>query len=85
MSTKKQRMTDSRVLSRNIEILLPDESTIELDINIGISASSHGSIASNRLAADRLDRALATIQFMLITVLEKSPDEMMELVEKHAP
>lgn len=81
---RKKKMTDTRSLSRSIEIHLPDESAIDLDINIAISTISSGSIANEHISHDRLDRTLATIQFMLITVLNKSPDEMMELVEKHA-
>lgn len=73
-------MSDLRSISRSIEIFLPDESCIELDINITIKTESNGAIANDRISADSLGNVLEAIQIMLITSLENSQEEIEEMV-----
>lgn len=77
-----QSMSDTRRLWRNIEIHLPDESTIDLEIDIAMSTKSNGCIANDRINLETLAKVLETIQFMLIATLEKTREEMEEMVWK---
>jgi hypothetical protein len=76
-------MSDLRTLSRSIEIHLSDESTIDLDINIAISTEASGCIANDRIQAEKLAKTTEVIQVMLIAVLEKTDEELMEMAQEH--
>jgi hypothetical protein len=76
-------MSDVRYSTRDIEISLPDESTIQLSLHISMSTDASGSIANDRLRSNALTKTLGTVEYMLITVLEFSNEEMQEMISKH--
>ncbi|WP_310482550.1 hypothetical protein [Chamaesiphon sp. VAR_48_metabat_403] len=77
-------MSDIRRLTRSIEICLSDESVIDLDLDIAISTKVTGCISNDRINSETLAKVLETIQFMLITTLQKSREEMEKMVWKDA-
>ena len=77
-------MSDIRSIARSIEIHLPDESCIELDLSITIQTESSGSIANDRVGTDTLSNVIEAIQVMLITSLEKSQEEIEEMAADDA-
>jgi hypothetical protein len=80
---RRKKMTDSINNNRSVEIVLKDESTIEVNLAIYLSTDFTGSIANERLNSTQLPKTLALIEYMLINVLQCSQEEIKEMVEAH--
>jgi hypothetical protein len=80
---RRKKMTDSINNNRSVEIVLGDESTIEMNLAIYLSTDSTGSIANERLNSTQLSKTLALIEYMLINVLQCSMEEMEEMLKAY--
>jgi hypothetical protein len=80
---RRKKMTDLINNNRSVEIVLGDESTIEMNLAIYLSTDSTGSIANERLNSTQLSKTLALIEYMLITALQCSMEEMEEMLKAY--